>query len=306
MPIVFPFCRPSGDTSGEACQAEDKVGAAEIRLHQRLGWMGRAAPLMMKSGLLLPLYNSNTLESIIAFSGDKGAHWSILSKIPGRGGIQGSLGERRDGTIVGFFRDSRKAGRVLVSESSDGGRTFGPLVLTDVPNPNAGIQLLVLKDGRWLLFNNNSTSERGAIHVNVSYDEGRTWPCASVVDDERPDGRIPWYAYPAAIQATNGDIHLVYSAQWFSAKDSHDRLSAIRHKVFKAGEFRDCRKADTALRWPRNADRVTLLARIFPDEKDASLYGPRWAGSAAKKKPLPCGRGFCRWCSAVSGSGTWR
>ena len=53
-----------------------------------------------------------------------------------------------------------KSKRLFQIESTDGGRTWGEMTLTDVPNPNSGTDAVTLADGRHLLIYNHSETAR--------------------------------------------------------------------------------------------------------------------------------------------------
>ena len=70
--------------------------------------------------------------------------------------------------------------RIYATWSLDGGKSWSPLEATGLPNPNAGIDAVTLKDGRHLLVYNNSTTARTPLSVAISTD-ARTWTPVAVV-----------------------------------------------------------------------------------------------------------------------------
>jgi predicted neuraminidase len=56
-----------------------------------------------------------------------------------------------------------RSGRVFETWSGDGGRTWTPIVLTVLPNPNSGIDAVTLRDGRHLIVYNHTITEPIAI-----------------------------------------------------------------------------------------------------------------------------------------------
>ena len=82
------------------------------------------------------------------------------------------------------------------------------MTLTEMPNPNSGIDAVTLRDGRHLLVYNHTTKGRSPLNVAVSSD-GRTWQAALVLEDQ-PRSE---FSYPAAIQSRDGLVHIVYTWQ---------------------------------------------------------------------------------------------
>jgi predicted neuraminidase len=97
------------------------------------------------------------------------------------------------------------AGRVFETWSADGGRTWTPIALTTLPNPNAGIDAVTLRGGRHLMVYNHTAQGRSPLNVAVSGD-GKTWDAALVL--ERDPGE---YSYPAVIQTADGLVHVTYT-----------------------------------------------------------------------------------------------
>jgi predicted neuraminidase len=114
-----------------------------------------------------------------------------------------------------------ESGRIGQSASRDGGKTWEQLSLTDLPNPDAGIDAVTLRDGRRVLIYNPTTSGRSPLSVAVS-DDGKTWKRGP--DLETAPGE---YSYPAVIQADDGKVHVTYT--W--------KRERIRHAVLDPAKF---------------------------------------------------------------------
>jgi predicted neuraminidase len=191
------------------------VEAAADPLKRDIGWMTRARPLIVsyephKGRLLLPLYSDGFNISLIAISDDDGARWRPSQPLVGLGNIQPSLAQRLDGTLVAFFRDAGPApGRVMVSESIDGGESWSLAQDTDLPNPGSSIALLNLADGRWLIVLNDTENGRHQLAVMISTDEGRTWQNPTYLEKALPGNAR--FGYPTAIQSRNGRVHVTYT-----------------------------------------------------------------------------------------------
>ena len=108
---------------------------------------------------------------------------------------------------------SRRAGRIVQAWSEDGGRSWSPLEVTGLPNPNSGIDAVTLDDGRHLLVYNHTPRGRTPLNVVISED-GRLW--RSLVTLESEPGE---YSYPAVIQAPSGKVHITYT--WKRRRIAH-------------------------------------------------------------------------------------
>ena len=96
-------------------------------------------------------------------------------------------------------------GKVFEVWSDDGGKTWGTMALTDLPNPNSGTDAVTLRDGRYLLVYNHTPKGRTPLNVAVSRD-GKKWRTALVLENEPGE-----YSYPAVIQTSDGLVHITYT-----------------------------------------------------------------------------------------------
>jgi len=108
----------------------------------------------------------------------------------------------------------RTRGKGFVAEcwSKDGGRSWSQMSLTNLPNPNSGIDAVTLKDGRQLLVFNNTPKGRSPLNVAVSPD-GKQWNVALALETQPGE-----YSYPAVIQAADGRVHITYTYRRKSIK----------------------------------------------------------------------------------------
>ncbi len=137
---------------------------------------------------------------------DLGRTWSVVGPInDGKefGVIQPSILTYPGGRLQVLCR-SRQA-VVAQSWSEDGGKTWGKVTATSLPNPNSGTDAATLSDGRQLLVYNNTTKGRTPLSVAIS-SNGRKWKNVLVLEN-RPGE----YSYPAVIQSSDGLVHISYT-----------------------------------------------------------------------------------------------
>lgn len=110
------------------------------------------------------------------------------------------LGDRR---LLALMRSNR--GRVYAARSEDNGRSWSAPAALSLPNPNAGLDGLTLRDGRHLLVCNPTTRGRTPLVVAVSQD-GQEWRPVLTLEDQPGE-----YSYPAVIQTRDGLVHITYT-----------------------------------------------------------------------------------------------
>ena len=164
---------------------------------------------------------------------DLGETWQKTEPLNDRtqfGAIQPAILVHRSGTIQILCRS--RQGKITESWSSDGGKSWNAMKSTSLPNPNAGIDAVILRDGRALLVYNHSEKSRSPLSVTVSPD-GHTWKAALILEDQPGE-----YSYPAVIQTTDGLVHVTYT--W--------KRERIKHVVIDPRKLvlRDIRDG----RWP--------------------------------------------------------
>jgi predicted neuraminidase len=196
--------------------------------------MPRVHPIVLPSGRwLLPLYSDTFNASIMAISDNRGATWTTSRPLLGFGNIQPSLVRKNDGVVVAFMRDNGPHHRIRLSQSSDDGVSWSPVVDSPFPNPGAGIEAIRLADGAWALIFNDLPRGRHSLAVALSNDEGASWPWIRHVERSEP-GKGQFH-YPSMIQASDGSIHVTYT------ESRPGQGSTIEHARFneawlKAGE----------------------------------------------------------------------
>ena len=156
---------------------------------------------------------------------DLGRSWSLTEPVNQAreiGAIQPSILFHPDGRLSAVGRTEQR--RIFEIWSSDKGRTWGPMVLTSLPNPNSGIDAVTLRDGRQLLVYNHTNSARSPLNVAVAPADG-PWGAALVLED-RPGGE---FSYPAVIQTADGRVHVVYT--WDRKRIKHVVLDPARFQT---------------------------------------------------------------------------
>lgn len=121
-----------------------------------LEYLARIKPLLLgENKILLPLYYDGFNFSLVAISDDDGTNWNRSLPIVGRGNVQPSLIQKKDGTVVAYMRDNGdEPSRVQISESADSGMTRTSAQKTQIPN-TARAQVYKLRDGRWAFIGND-------------------------------------------------------------------------------------------------------------------------------------------------------
>jgi len=164
-------------------------------------------------------------------TGDLGRSWSrtlpVGDDAQELSAIQPTLLDLGDRGLMALCRT--KQGRVGVTTSADLGRSWDPIRLTSLPNPNSGIDAVSLRDGRALLVYNHTERGRSPLNVAVSSD-GVSWQAAAVLEHEPGE-----YSYPAVIQARDGLVHVTYT--WNRERIRHVVIdpAALEPRVMTGG-----------------------------------------------------------------------
>jgi predicted neuraminidase len=108
----------------------------------------------------------------------------------------------------------RSRQKVIFQVASDnGGKTWGAVSGTALPNPSSGTDAVTMKDGRHALIYNHTTKGRTPLNLAISTD-ARTWQAALVLESDPGE-----YSYPAIIQSADGLLHVTYT--WHRKKVRH-------------------------------------------------------------------------------------
>ncbi|MCB9500851.1 MAG: exo-alpha-sialidase [Deferribacteres bacterium] len=192
-----------------------------------------SAPEKLPEGILGPIKNKPVQLAngdLLCPTSTEHDGWRVqIERTADFGKTWTTTGDLNDGKEIGaiqpsilFHADSQlqilcRTKNEFISESwsNDNGETWSPMTMTDLPNPNSGIDAVTLKDGRQLLIYNPTNGDWGArvpLSVAISPD-GKKWtrvfdlePVTNpdTVDDEE-------YSYPGVIQTADGLVHIVYT-----------------------------------------------------------------------------------------------
>lgn len=142
------------------------------------------------------LYPKNPLPKDVPGSND----WAFIEGI-----IQPTIVSLGGKHLRLYARSTAKMGKICVADSNDNGKTWTQARPIDLPNPNAGIDAVRLKDGRIILVYNHTNSGRTPLNIAVSQD-GENFKMFYTLENETGE-----YSYPAVIQDKDGDLHITYT-----------------------------------------------------------------------------------------------
>ncbi|MEP6755467.1 MAG: sialidase family protein, partial [Chthonomonadales bacterium] len=211
----------------------DREGAYNTPLRVRLGWMPRVHPFWLGNRIILPLYSDGFDFSLMGISDDMGKTWHTSHPIVGAGNIQPSIVQKKDGTLVAYFRDNGPPPkRVMVSKSTDRGETWSEPLDTEIPNPGSGVEAIKLSSGLWVYVGNDTERSRESLTVYVSTNEGESWQLKRHLEHDAPSSVAGSYSYPSIIQSHDGTIHVSYSYRPQLTSDNKSPGESIKHAWF--------------------------------------------------------------------------
>lgn len=123
------------------------------------------------------------------------------------GVIQPTLWESGDGSVHMLMRSTW--GWMARSDSNDGGKTWCRLYNMGLPNNNSGFDVAQLPDGTLGMIYNPvgvNWGNRYPIVVDLSYDDGLTWPDTLTLESEPGE-----YSYPAIVSVGNDAFAMTYT-----------------------------------------------------------------------------------------------
>lgn len=190
------------------------------------------SPSSTEAYLRLPRGLADVWKSHLESSTDGGRTWTKVGPLRdplGANVIQPTLLVHRDGPLQLLLRS--QAGHIHESWSVDGGRQWSVVMPTTLPNPDAGIDAVSLRDGRALLVYNHSDRHRRVLNVAVSND-GRHWEAALELENQAGE-----FSYPAVIQTADDLVHITYT--WKRRRIKHVVLdpAALQVHPLVAGQW---------------------------------------------------------------------
>jgi BNR repeat-like domain len=178
------------------------------------------APVVLGDGSLLCPSSTEHLgwRARLERTADLGESWEKLRPLNRwreLGAIQPCILAYPSGRMQVLCRTRQRV--IAACWSSDGGRTWGSMQATSLPNPDSGIDAVALHDGRALLAYNPSRAARTPLCLAVSSD-GVAWRNVLVLADG-----VGEYSYPAIIQGQDRSLHVTYT--WNRRRIRYGRLS---------------------------------------------------------------------------------
>jgi len=209
--LLFYKVGPSPSTWwGELRTSEDagKTWSAARRLPDGILGPVKNKPVQLADGSLLCPTSSEHDGWRVHFerTTDLGKTWQIIGPVnDGKefSAIQPSILFHPGGKLQAVGRTRQK--KVFEVWSDDGGKTWGKLGATELPNPSSGTDAVTLADGRHVLVYNHTPNGRSPLNVAVTRD-GKSWQAGLVLESDPGE-----YSYPAVIQTRDGLIHTTYT-----------------------------------------------------------------------------------------------
>lgn len=209
--LLFYKCGPNPDVWWGMWMSSSDAGktwTTPVRLPERIDGPVKNKPVLMPDGSLLCGSSTEDVGWRVHFerlSAD-GKTWSRTDAVnDGKeiSAIQPSILVHGQGRLQALGRT--RNGKLFEIWSDDGGKTWGNMTLTSLPNPSAGTDAVTLADGRHLLVYNHTAKGRTPLNVAVSTD-GKAWQAALVLENQPGE-----YSYPAVIQTHDGLVHITYT-----------------------------------------------------------------------------------------------
>jgi predicted neuraminidase len=200
------------------------------------GAMVRAHPIVLNNGdYLLPVYKEtgnnpefvgpDTASFFLRKPKNSNAWIPTNFVYSWRGNLQPSVVQLNDWHLVAYSRrgggyGKNDNGRLVHSQSCDGGYTWSYGVDSEFPNPNSATDFIKLQNGHLLLvYNDNPNDTRMPLTVAISTDGDQTYPYRRNIVNQPKDTA----AYPTAIQTLDGKIHIVYTSS---------KRTIVNHVIF--------------------------------------------------------------------------
>jgi predicted neuraminidase len=142
----------------------------------------------------------------------------------GRSAIQPIVFTNNGEQAEAFFRQTRphsQPKQIPVSTTTDAGQSWKMAPDLAIPNPNAAVAGLTLRNGTRLMVLNNTDSARYRLVMMMQTSSSESWQVVEVIEDDASlrDGLHREFSYPYLMSGTGDDAHLVYT--WERKKIRH-------------------------------------------------------------------------------------
>lgn len=193
-----------------------------------LSTLVKGEPFLYQDGSIgLPVYHEmvGKFGELLRLS----AEGKVLDKVritSGRSSLQPILLPSNDKSAKVYLRNGTDAldSTLFETWTKDAGKSWAPVVLTDLPNPNAAVAGLRLSEGELLLVINNQHDKRNNLSLMHSIDEGKNWQMLYEIEHEENTPEFEYqFSYPALRQSKDGDFHLIYT--WNKERIKHVRFN---------------------------------------------------------------------------------
>ncbi|MFA6241708.1 MAG: sialidase family protein [Candidatus Hydrogenedentales bacterium] len=187
------------------------------------GTMVQGLPIALRDGMyLLPAYweSGHDREIVAADTASffirvdpKTGTWTETNRITSKyGNLQPQPVQIDDNYLVSYSRrgggyDAFPEGRLVRSESRDGGKTWSAGTESQFPNPNAACSFIRLRNGHLVLVYNDSIVDRNPLTVSISTDNDKTYPYKRNIAEGPVETTT--FAYPVAMQTRDEKIHVI-------------------------------------------------------------------------------------------------
>jgi predicted neuraminidase len=210
--LVSSFLRRSFD-EGKTWSQEEMLPAGIIGPTKTKPFFTRTGTLVSPSSVEVghpaDLYKATACW--VEISEDNGHHWKKVGplELPDRkfGVIEPTFFHDQEGHLRMLCRDRahriKEKGSIWMAISKDEGLHWSEFIQTPLPNPDSGIDVVDLGDGKIVLVYNHSHTHRFPLNAAVSLDGGDSWSEPFVLDEQGE--------FPSAILASDGFIHVTYA-----------------------------------------------------------------------------------------------
>jgi predicted neuraminidase len=193
----------------------------------------RNKPIYARDGRIgLPVYHEMALkfpQMLWLTPGPNGGvqDYRIRNLSSEQGLIQPALVPLQGDRVLMMLRDRGAERSVHTAYSDDNGWTWSQAAPSNLPNPDAAIDALRLRDGRILLVYNHAARGRENLRLALSADEGLTWRAGAILENTADQE----YSYPNLVEDRRGRIHLTYTWERKRIKHVAFNLAWLDHRV---------------------------------------------------------------------------